>query len=256
MNLSLSDRTAVVCGSTQGIGLGIARKLAEYGASVILLARNESLLRKVKDSLPGDIHGYLLADFSKDNFTQVTSELSKRTVDILINNTGGPDPGLLHQASLDELSLAFQMHVKWSHELTKSVIPSMKEATYGRIINIISTSVKVPIPGLGVSNTIRGAMASWSKTLSVELGPFGITVNNILPGFVATGRLDQIIDDNVKKNNASREAVIEQMTRTVPVRRFGKIEEIGDLAAFLASPKASYITGVSIPIDGGRTGAL
>ena len=137
--------------------------------------------------------------------------------------------------------------------LTTSVIKGMKKAGFGRIINVISTSVKAPLDGLGVSNTTRGAVASWGKTMANELGQHGITVNNVLPGFTATGRLDEIIENKANKTNSPKEAVIEKMKSTVPVRRFADPSEVGAVIAFLASPAAGYVNGVNLPVDGGRT---
>jgi 3-oxoacyl-[acyl-carrier protein] reductase len=178
------------------------------------------------------------------------------TLHILINNTGGPAGGPVFSASLDEFESAFTQHLKSNHMLAKAVVPSMKTAGYGRIINIISTSVKQPLDGLGVSNTIRGAVANWSKTLANELGEFGITVNNVLPGATGTERLTQIINNKANKTGKTVEEVTKIMQSAVPVKRFAKPEEIANAVAFLASPAASYINGVNLPVDGGRTKSL
>lgn len=257
MDLQLKGKHALVCGSTQGIGLAIAKALAQEGATVTLLARNVYQLESVMKQLPGTGHEYLVADFENPlSLEKIKSTLSAGDFDILINNAGGPPPGQLVDADWDNFEKAIGMHLKTSHFLMQQVAGGMKSRKYGRIINIISTSVRIPIGGLGVSNTVRGAMASWSKTLSNELGPFGITVNSILPGFMETARLDAIIEDTMEKKNINREQVVAQMIQTVPVRRFGQPKEIADLVTFLTSPLAGYITGQAIAVDGGRTGSI
>ncbi|TAE22184.1 MAG: SDR family oxidoreductase [Candidatus Kapaibacterium sp.] len=256
-------KTALVCGSTQGIGRAIAEALAEAGASVILAARNESALQAAYTELPTPSkqqHRYLVADFSRLENVQESMQhfLSKNNepIHILVNNTGGPAPGTIHQASTDAFVQAFSQHLLCNQFLVQSLLPRMKEATYGRILNVISTSVKQPIPNLGVSNTIRGAVSSWAKTLSFELAQFGITVNNLLPGYIQTSRLDSLVQSTSKSKEIAEDAVISQMLQTIPAGRFGEARELAMLAAFLASPLAGYINGTSIAVDGGRTSAL
>lgn len=257
MNVSLKGKNALVCGSTQGIGKAIAVELAAAGASVTLLARNENQLEAVANKLPGTGHHYLLADFSDfESVKKHREAIQNGSYHILINNAGGPPPGLASDAEWEEFEMAMTMHLKVSHHLMQWVTPFMKKEKYGRIINVISTSVKIPIHGLGVSNTVRGAMASWSKTISNELAKDGITVNNILPGPIETQRLFSIISNSAKKNQVSEEDASNQMKASVPAGRFGKPEELGYLAVFLSSERAGYINGVSIPVDGGRTGSL
>ena len=261
MNLSLEDRTAVVCGSTQGIGLAIAEELALLGASCILIARNEDSLKESLAKLSVDnrqLHSYAVADFSDpENVRKVITEIVKKnTVHILINNTGGPPAGPIFDAKEDEFIKAFNQHLVCNHILTKAVVPGMIEANFGRIINIISTSVRIPHNNLGVSNTIRGAVASWAKTMSNELGSFGITVNNILPGYTMTARLQMLIDTNAEKRGVDKNKIEAEMAGTIPMRRFGAPSEIAAVAAFLASPAGSYVNGTSIPVDGGRTGSI
>lgn len=261
MNLSLENKNALVCGSTSGIGKEVALELAKLGASVTLLARSEAKLKEVLQSLPSSAtqqHNYAVADFQNpEKVAVVAKELSKnRKYHILINNTGGPKGGPIIDASTDAFAEAFKMHVLANQILTKATTPSMIEAEYGRIINIISTSVKQPIDGLGVSNTIRGAVASWSKTMANELGQHGITVNNVLPGFTSTQRLADIISARSTRDTISEEEVANNMKKQVPARRFAKPEEIAYAVAFLASPAAQYINGVSLPVDGGRTKSL
>lgn len=257
MNLNLKNRKALVCGSTQGIGLAIAKRLAEEGAIVTLLGRNLQKLEELVNELGGTGHSYLKADFFKYEELQALEEqVTNGEFSILVNNAGGPPPGLVHESEWDDFEKAIDMHLKASHFLSKSVIPSMKVGGYGRIINIISTSVRIPIDGLGVSNTVRGAMASWSKTLSNEVGQFGITVNNILPGFIETGRLSGLVTSWSKKDQVSEDEMVDKLKATVPVRRFGRPEELAALAVFLCGDEAGYLNGINIPFDGGRTGSI
>jgi 3-oxoacyl-[acyl-carrier protein] reductase len=261
MNLSLEGRTAIICGSTQGIGLAIAEELALCGANCTLIARNEDSLKDALHLLDTSLrqdHRYLVADFSRPDELRekIRNYVADHPVHILVNNTGGPPAGPIVDASEDAFLQAFNQHLICNHILVKAVVPSMKQAGFGRIINIISTSVKIPLRNLGVSNTTRGAVASWSKTLANELGRYNITVNNVLPGFTTTGRLEAIIENTAKKNNSDRESVERNMKEEVPMQRFGEPAEVAAVAAFLASPAASYVNGVSIPVDGGRTGSI
>ncbi|MCU0389583.1 MAG: SDR family oxidoreductase [Thermoflexibacter sp.] len=262
MNLSLLNKQAVVAGSTQGIGKAIAIELAHLGASVTLLARNEEALKSVLlelDTSKNQSHDYIVADFSnpedlKSKIYQYASK--KQTVHILINNTGGPPAGNIFEADVQQFINGFSAHIVCNQHLSQALVPLMKQAGYGRIINIISTSVKVPIMGLGVSNTIRGAVASWAKTLATELAPFGITVNNILPGYTKTARLDSLMNTRAKNAGISAEEYGDKLQQSIPVRRFADAEEIAYAAAFLASPSASFITGINLPVDGGNTPCL
>jgi 3-oxoacyl-[acyl-carrier protein] reductase len=261
MNLSLEGKTAIVCGSTQGIGLACAIELALLGANCVLLARNEaSLQQKIAelDVSKSQQHKYLVADFSKllEVKKVIASFTQQNAVHVLINNTGGPPTGSIIEASEDAFLSAFNQHLICNHILTKAIVPSMKTAGYGRIINIISTSVKIPLKNLGVSNTIRGAVASWAKTMANELGQFNITVNNILPGSTRTQRLESLIKNTATKNNEDVEKVEREMQQEIPMKRFAEASELAAVAAFLASPAASYVNGVSIAVDGGRTGTI
>ena len=262
MDFKLKNKQALVCGSTAGIGKATAMTLAAEEATIILLARNEEKLKATLAELPvteGQKHSYLVADFSNpEAVEEVVQEHIKNhgAIHILINNTGGPAGGPIFDASIEEFQKAFTQHLKCNHLLTQAVVPGMKEAGFGRIINIISTSVKQPIDGLGVSNTTRGAVASWSKTMANELGEFGITVNNILPGTTETGRLHEIIAQNAEKSGISVEKIAENMKASIPAKRFAKPEEIADAVAFLASERAAYINGINLPVDGGRTKSL
>lgn len=260
MELNLKNKSALVCGSTQGIGRATAMALASEGARVTLIARNEQKLKQVLSALPKTAHhDYIVADFSDPNELKSNVERylsSNSGFHILVNNTGGPRSGAIIEATLEQFELAFTQHLKCNHVLTQLLIPFMKSEQYGRIINVISTSVKEPIEGLGVSNTIRNAVGNWSKTLSFELGAFGITVNNVLPGFTETERLNEIIDIKSKKAQVSFEEMEAIMKTYTPAKRFAKPEETANAIVFLASEAASYINGVNIPVDGGRTKSL
>jgi 3-oxoacyl-[acyl-carrier protein] reductase len=258
MNLSLEGKTAIVCGSTQGIGFACAVELALLGAKCVLIARNESSLKQSIKKLgtsKAQQHTYLVADFSKPTELKETIQnfMEQNVVHILINNTGGPPAGLIVDATEDDFLKALNQHLICNHILVKAIVPSMKKEGYGRIINIISTSVKTPLPNLGVSNTTRGAVASWAKTMANELGEFNITVNNILPGSITTQRLESLVKTTASKKNSSVDEVEQKMQNEIPMKRFGEASELAAVVAFLASPAASYVNGVSIPVDGGRT---
>ncbi len=258
--LSISGKKALVCGATQGIGFATAQALAQLGVRCTLLARNETSLQKAVAALPAvesGAHEYLVADFSDEkSICEAARKAAERGFDILINNTGGPPAGPVVSATAVQFLAAFQQHLLANHALAQAVLPGMQEKGWGRVVNVVSTSVKIPLKGLGVSNTIRGAVASWAKTLSNEVAKHGITVNNVLPGATATGRLSSIIEGKAAKTGDNRDAVEAEMRAEIPAGRFGKPEEIGAVAAFLCTDAAAYINGVSIPVDGGRTGSL
>ena len=262
MNLDLKNKQAIVCGSTQGIGKAIAIELANLGASVTLVARNEDALKATKQELStnaGQLHSYLCVDFGNpQELKQIVEAYLQRqpNVHILINNTGGPPSGPIAAAKTEEFISAFNNHLICNHILVQACIEHMKNAKYGRIINIISTSVKQPLANLGVSNTIRAAVANWSKTLAGELGKFNITVNNVLPGATATVRLKTIIENKSNKTGHALDSVTNEMISEIPMGRFAEASEIANAVAFLASPAASYINGINLPVDGGRTGCL
>lgn len=261
MHLDLTGKRAIVCGSTQGIGKATAIELASMGASVTLVARNEEKLKSVSkelDTSRGQKHDYIAADFSfpQELKKKLEEYLASKSVEILVNNTGGPAGGLAIDAKEDEFIKAFSDHLLCNHILAQAVVPGMKSKKYGRIINIISTSVKIPIKGLGVSNTIRGAVANWSKTLANELGAFGITVNNVLPGSTMTARLEEVLNAKSKQTGKSFDELKMEMINEIPAKRIAEPHEIAAAVGFLASPAAGYVNGVNIPVDGGRTGSL
>ena len=261
MNLDLTNKTALVCGSTQGLGYASAVELALLGCHVVLMARNEEKLKTTIETLDvskGQKHQYLVADFADVNAVKTTigDFIKSNKVNILVNNTGGPAGGTALNAEAADFLSAFNNHLINNHNLTQAVVPGMKELGFGRIINIISTSVKIPIRGLGVSNTIRGAVANWSKTLSVELAPFGITVNNVLPGATMTGRLEAIIKTIADKQSRTFDEAKQELVKEIPAGRIAEVSEVAAAVAFLASPAAGYINGINVPVDGGRTGCL
>jgi 3-oxoacyl-[acyl-carrier protein] reductase len=260
MNLELNNKHALVCGSTAGIGKATAIALANEGTIVTLIARNEDKLKATLAELPKQRnHNYIVADFTNPNELKQKVELyikENHGFHILINNTGGPAGGPIFNADIEEFEKAFTQHLKCNHVLVQTLVPFMKDESFGRIINVISTSVKQPLDGLGVSNTIRGAVANWSKTMANELGAFGITVNNILPGATSTERLSEIIKNKSVKTGKSIEESANAMKNTVPAKRFAKPEELADAITFLASKRASYINGINLPVDGGRTKSL
>lgn len=253
---------ALVCGSTQGIGKATSIKLAEMGFNIVLMARNENKLKETLSELPcqkEQIHEYLVADFSNPNgLKNIIDNYLKNGnfINILINNTGGPKGGPIIKADITEFINTFNQHLICNHILVQAVYPGMIESGYGRIINVISTSVKQPLPNLGVSNTIRGAVASWSKTLASELGQYGITVNNVLPGATNTIRLQGIAEAKSANTGESISDIFDEMASESPMKRIAQPEEIAAAIAFLASSEASYINGINLPVDGGRTKCL
>jgi 3-oxoacyl-[acyl-carrier protein] reductase len=260
MDLSLEGKLALVGGASQGIGRATAHLFAERGAKVILMLRRLDVLESVRTSLPNSSrHRCFAIDVERNEELGLhLSRLVLETgpVSIWINNTGGPKPGILQEATIDEMERAFRGHVLASQVILRALLPGMKSLKFGRIINVLSTSVKMPIPNLGVSNIMRAGMASWAKTLSQELGPFGITVNNILPGFTETPRLLTIASDAAARGGGSEAEIRKGWADSVPLKRLAEPEETAMAIGFLASLQASYITGTSLPVDGGRTGAF
>jgi 3-oxoacyl-[acyl-carrier protein] reductase len=262
MNLDLSGKHALICGASQGIGRAAAIELAQLGAHVTLLARSRDPLESALSALPKihatQSHAYIAVDMNDHAALRAKVEdfAATRPVQILVNNSGGPPSGPAYSASLDDFRIAFNQHLIAAQIVLQAVLAGMRGAGYGRVINVISTSVKEPIKNLGVSNTVRGAMASWAKTLATELGPFGITVNNVLPGYTKTQRLEQILGDRAKASGKDEAEIAKAMLASVPAGRFADASEIGAVIAFLASPAAGYVNGINVPVDGGRTLSL
>ena len=258
----LDGYKALACGSTQGIGRACACELACLGAEVTAVARNEDALRRAVselDTTAGQTHQYVCADFTDPDAVrdQVAAHLEAHgPAHILVNNTGGPPPGPIFEAEPEAFRTAFSSHLICNQLLAQLVVPGMKKTGFGRIINIISLSVKQPIPGLGVSNTIRWAVASWAKTLAGELGPFGITVNNVLPGYTDTERLRSLLELRARESGVVREEIEATIKADIPARRFGRPDEIAAAVGFLASPAAGYVNGINLPVDGGRSQCL
>jgi len=257
MNLDLKGKNALVCGSSKGIGKAAAFELAKLGANVTLVSRSADKMAAITKEMArvkGQQHDFLAADFTDtaDLRKKVLGLTATKPIHILVNNTGGPPGGPITEAELEEFTKAFTTHLICNHLLAKAVLPGMRKEGYGRIINVISTSVKAPLPGLGVSNTVRGAVGNWAKTLANEVGADGITVNNILPGATNTGRLQEIIEKKASATGKSIEDVTAAMQSSIPLQRFAEPGEIGAAIAFLATPAAGYITGVALAVDGGR----
>ena len=262
LTTSLKGKNALICGSTAGIGKAVSMEFAQLGANVTLFSRNEDKLKLVIESmacLDNQNHRFLVGDFNHPDSIQsiINNDISQgNTYHILINNSGGPKGGPIIDAVKTEFLEGFNRHLICNHILSTALLSGMKSENYGRIINIISTSVKQPIQGLGVSNTIRGAVASWSKTLSFEVSSWGITVNNILPGFTNTERLFSLIASKAKSSNRTEADIEDEFKKQIPAGRFGDPEETAKAIAFLASPAAAYINGVNLAVDGGRLSCI
>jgi 3-oxoacyl-[acyl-carrier protein] reductase len=260
--MELSNKHAIICGSTQGIGLATAELMASRGAKITLVARNKERLQELSLSLPAPIgqkHDFVVADFSLPLELRSiidTYVAAGNKPDILVNNTGGPAGGPIINADIQEFIDAFQQHLVCNHILVQALYPAMKDKNWGRIVNVISTSVKQPLDGLGVSNTVRGAVANWSKTLANELGVYNITVNNVLPGATNTIRLQSLAEIKSSKTGEDVAGILGAMANQSPMKRIAEASEIAEAIAFLASDRASYINGINVPVDGGRTKSL
>ncbi len=258
MNLDLSNRTALVCGASQGLGAAVAKELALLGANIILLARNEIKLQNTMASLDeskNQSHQYIVADTTRpvELVEKINLYLATgKPIDILVNNSGGPAAGNLLDTPASEMEMAFKSHLIVSHLLAQAIVPFMKQKGFGRIINIVSTSIKQPINGLGISNTVRAAVANWAKTLANEIGVYGITVNNVLPGYTKTERLDYLFSKQADGANTTKNEILQRTLALIPAGRLGEPEEFGAAVAFLCSPAAAYINGINLPVDGGR----
>ena len=259
--LPLSGRHALVCGASAGIGQAAAMALAVQGARISVLARRAERLESMLPTLlelGAESAQSLVADLDNREALSASIEAllaEHGPVHVLINNTGGPAGGPLLQATEEAFLNAFSRHVLAAHRLVQLLLPGMTADGFGRIINVISTSVREPIPNLGVSNTIRGAMASWSKSLSRELPP-GVTINNVLPGYTNTERLGALQKGAAARTGKTDDQIMDGWLAQVPEGRLGLPEEVGAVIAFLASPGGSFIRGVSLPVDGGRLRSL
>ena len=262
MNLDLINKTALVCGASQGLGLATATELALMGANVIAVSRNENNLRSAIQNLDiskGQQHSFLVMDLSNpDEVKQTVSDFLAKgnIIHILINNAGGPPAAPMIETDAAEIEKAFRTHLISSHILAQLVVPGMKAAGFGRIVNITSVSVKQPINGLGISNLVRAAVANWAKTLANEISGFGITINNVLPGYTNTDRLDYLFSKQATEQGVDKEAIFKRMAASIPIGRVGEPAEFGAAVAFLCSPAAAYINGINLPVDGGRIGSL
>lgn len=262
MNLDLTNKTALVCGASQGLGLATAKELAMLGANVIVASRNEEKLKAAVLQLntsKGQKHTYIAIDLSQPEAAKqnVAAFLTKgNSIHILVNNAGGPPSGPMIDTDAAEIEKAFRTHVITSHLLAQLVVPGMKEEGYGRIVNIVSTSVKQPINGLGISNLVRAAAANWAKTLANEISSYGITINNVLPGFTNTDRINYLFDKQASEQGLSKDDILEKTIAAIPAKRIGEPGEFGAAVAFLCSPAAAYINGINLPVDGGRTSCL
>ncbi len=258
MTLMLDGHRAMVGGASHGIGRGCAEALAAKGAKVTLLARDAAALEAARDALPtpsGQDHDFVAVDFSDWRNVRDAAAPSIETngpVTVLVNNTGGPAAGPIRDAEPESFAAAFEQHILTNQALVEVVQPGMIDMGHGRIVNIISTSVVTPIRHLGVSNTIRAAVANWGRTLAGELGPYGITVNNVLPGYIDTERLRTSNQRRAALSGQSVEDLAAQQEASVPIGRLGTPADIGAVVAFLASPEAAYVNGVNLPVDGGR----
>lgn len=262
MNLNLAGKTAIVCGASQGLGLACAVELALLGANIVAVSRSEEKLQsavKQMDTSQNQQHTYLAIDLSEPETAKQTVAaflVKGNTIHILINNAGGPPSAPMIETHPNEIENAFRTHVISSHVLAQLIVPGMKAAGYGRIVNIVSTSVKQPINGLGISNLVRAAVANWAKTLANEISSYGITVNNVLPGFTNTDRLNYLFAKQASDQGIGNEEIIQKTLASIPAKRLGEPEELAAAVAFLCTPAAAYINGINLPVDGGRTGGL
>ena len=261
MKINLNGKKALVGGSSRGLGFAVAKQLALSGASVTLMSRNEKKLKEIVANLENETkvkHNYLIVDFNNfDSYKKIISTfLSSNPIDILVNNTQGPKPGDVESLSIDDYQNAFDLLFKSVVHTTSVALPYMKKNSWGRVLNMVSISVKEPLSYLALSNTIRGSVVTWAKTLANDVACDNITVNNILTGYFKTERIEELNFEKAKKLNISIDQVFDTMKNQVPMKRIGNPEEFGYLASFLCSDKASYITGINIPIDGGLIKSL
>ncbi|WP_346238090.1 SDR family oxidoreductase [Niabella insulamsoli] len=256
MIISLAHKKALVGGSSQGLGFAVAQQLAASGASVTLMARKEQKLQAALaalDTKNGQQHQYLVVDFADfDSYKKIIDDFFlSNQVDILVNNTNGPSAGTVLEKKADDYFNAFNMLFQTVQYTTAAAIGSMKAKRFGRIINLTSRTVKEPVDNLALSNTIRAAVVAWGKTLSRDVGKFNITVNNLLTGNFDTERLTELFTAQAQAQQTTLEAIKQKSVEEIPLQRLGKPEELANMVAFLASGEAAYVTGTSIPVDGG-----
>ena len=261
MEINLTGKSALIGGSSGGIGLGIAQQVAASGASVTLMARNEEKMKAVLANLPdgeNQSHQFLVVDFSDfEDFTEkISNYFANNTVDILVNNTQGPPAGGALEQRTEDYQKAFNLLFKTVVFTTELALKNMQTKGWGRIINVASVSVQEPLNYLALSNTIRAAVVNWAKSLSIDVAKEGITVNNILTGYFDTERIAQLNSKKAETLGISKDKVRKAMENNVPAKRIGRPEEYGFLVTFLASDKAAYINGCNIPIDGGLLKSL
>jgi len=262
MDFGLKDRVAVVAAASKGIGYAAARELAREGARVFLCSREEArasdAARKIHDETGATVAG-IAADVTDEQaaerFVEVARERAGR-IDILVTNAGGPPSSTFAQTDLEMFRTAFELNALSAIRLAKLVLPGMCEQKWGRVVNITSVSVKQPIEGLLLSNTVRAGLTGWAKTVSTEVAPDNVTVNNVAPGYTLTERQEELAQARARALGKPKEEIIASWATQGPMRRMGRVEEIAAAVAFLASDRASYITGVTLQVDGGWVRSL
>ena len=259
MNLNLNNKNAIVCASSQGLGKAAALDLAEEGVNLAICSRDQDKINKVKEEIHQKINSEikviaLQVDLDSPDeiqafYKQVENDLG--SVDILVNNNGGPPPSTFEQLSDDDWQKAFNSTMMSCLRLSKLVIPNMKKNGWGRIINISSVSVKTPVNGLFLSNSLRMGVLGWAKALSDELAPHGVTVNTVCPGYTRTERVEAILETQSNSSGLKKEEIEKSIAENIPMKRVGEAEDLAGLITFLASEKADYMTGLAIQVDGG-----
>jgi 3-oxoacyl-[acyl-carrier protein] reductase len=246
-------KTVVVCGGSKGIGAATVKALLSKGTRVICVSRSLGELKDINGKSQDLVH--IECDLTLKESRNKATELllTEKNIWGLVNNASGPSTGPISESRQEDYQLAFEAHLFSANDFTNAVLPQMITNRQGRIVNIISVTAKIPLENMVVSNTLRGAMLNWSKTLSKEIGKNNITVNNVLPGYTETDRLVEVIDGASKKLNISKEEYSQKILDQVPLRRFGRPEEIASVVTFLLSEDSSFVSGVSIPVDGGWT---
>ena len=257
MDLGLSGKVALVAAASKGLGRAIAAELAAEGASIALCARGEEGLERARDEIQRTTKAEVIAiagDVSRaDDVERITRATLERfgRIDILVTNAGGPPSGKFESLTPEMWKQAVDLTLMSVINLTRAVIPGMKERKWGRVINVTSIAVKQPVDGLMLSNSLRSAVTGFARTLANEVAPLGITVNNILPGYTRTERVEQLSEATAKREGITAEAAVGKWEAEIPMKRLGEPREFAALAAFIASERASYITGTSISVDGG-----